>query len=129
MNENLKLPTPLIYVRQGCRSTSVVTNATARSTSTCRHYRYRRREGQTRTQTMQTLWCVLRRDTTSVDTARVRRRLRLWKHYGAYYGKTRQASTPRGSDADLKYYENTEVEISRKPRGWRYKLVDIMTSV
>ena len=58
---------------------------------------------------MQTLWCVLRKDTTSVDTAKVRRRLRLWKHYGAYYGKTRQASTPRGSDVDLDY-ENTEVE-------------------
>ncbi|CAM9650681.1 unnamed protein product [Ascophyllum nodosum] len=67
MNENLKLPTPLIYVRQGCRSTIVVTNATARSTFTCRHYRCRRRKGQTQTQTMQTLWCVLRRDTTSVD--------------------------------------------------------------
>ena len=51
---------------------------------------------------MQTLWCVLRRDTASVDTARVRRRLRLWQHYGAYDGNTRQASTPRGSDADLK---------------------------
>ena len=49
---------------------------------------------------METLWCVLRKYTTSVDTARVRRR-------------------PK------KYYENTEVEISRKPRGCRYKLVDI----
>ena len=58
---------------------------------------------------METLWCVLQKDTTSVDTARVRRRLRLRKHYGAYYGKARQASTPRGSDVDLDY-ENTEVE-------------------
>ena len=53
--------------------------------------------------------CVLRKDTTGVDTARIRRRLRLCEHYGAYYGKTRQASTPRGSDADLDY-KNTEVE-------------------
>ena len=29
----------------------------------------------------------------------------------------------------LKDYENTEVEISRKPRGYRYKLMDIMTPV
>ena len=56
---------------------SEATNATARSASTWRHYRRRHREGQTRTQTMQTLWCVLRKDTTGVDTARVRRRLRL----------------------------------------------------
>ena len=59
---------------------------------------------------MQTLWCVLRKDTTSVDTARVRRRLRLWKHYGAYHEKTRQASTPRGSDVDLDYENTEEVE-------------------
>ena len=50
---------------------------------------------------MQTLWCVLRKDTTSIDTARVRRRLRLYKH---------------GS------------RISRKPRGCRYKLVGIIDS-
>ena len=74
-----------------------------------RHYRRRHREGQTQTQTLQTLWCVLWKDTTGVDTARVRHRLRLCKHCGAYYGKTRQASTPRGSDADLDY-KNTEVE-------------------
>ena len=29
---------------------------------------------------MQTLWCVLQKDTTGVDTARVRRRLRLFKN-------------------------------------------------
>ena len=44
-----------------------------------------------------------REDIKGVDPARVRHRLRLCKHYGAYYGKTRQASTPRGSDADLDY--------------------------
>ena len=50
---------------------------------------------------MQTLWCVLRKDTTGVDTARVRRRLRLSKH---------------GS------------RISRKPRDCGYKLVGIIDS-
>ena len=54
---------------------------------------------------------LLREDITGVDAARVRHRLRLCKHYGVYYGKTRQASTPRGSDADLDY-ENTEVEFA-----------------
>ena len=52
---------------------------------------------------MQTLWCVLRKDTTGVDTARVRRSLKTIKH---------------GS------------RISRKPRGCGYssKLVGIMGS-
>ena len=76
------------------------------------------------------------------------------QHYGAYYRKTRQASTPRGSDADLDY-ANAMVRaterhnrrrhregqtqpktikhgsrISRKPRGCGYisKLVGIMGS-
>ena len=75
MNENLKLPTPLIYVRQGCRSTIV--------------------------------------DITGVDAARVRHRLKLCKHYGVYYVKTRRASTPRGSDAGLDY-GNTMVRTTER---------------
>ena len=66
-------------------------------------------EAKCRKQTRQRV-LLLREDITGVDTARVGHRRTLCKHYVADYGKTRQASTPRGSDADLDY-KNTEVEV------------------